>query len=116
MQSSLDTVTHRVYDIKVNQGQAALTVTRVAPCKYRIEAFSQQAAHHTHLGYALEDCGPAVENLDFSSDGYDCFRISDSVKVRRCVFGPEYIKAPILVALQEAAAQLAVTTYDCQDI
>lgn len=103
--------TGRHAHVDVNGGRDYLTVQYSHPGCYDILSFSGATAEHTHIGFELDQCAKDVENRDFSSDAFDCFRISDCVKVGEVVFSSSTIKAEGLEAIRTAAQGLAVTAY-----
>lgn len=112
----MTSTTERTFKIAVNSGKDELIVTKSAAGKYAVIGFTGMKPDHDAFGFDLDSCAASAENLDFSSDFYDCFRTSLSVKVGECTFGVDTIEGPTLGALREAAKALVVCSVDSQDV
>lgn len=116
MSTQANTPAKRVSKIVVNDGQDHILVSKTGTGKYTIESFSGMKPGHDAFGFDLDACSGSVENLDFSSDFYDCFNTSTSVKVGECLFTTESIEGPTLEVIRKAAEALCVCSMDSQDV
>lgn len=106
----------RVTHVAVNADSHHLALQRVLGGHFAIVGFSGIQPGDTHLGYRVQECAPQVQNLDFESDSYECFAISDRVRVDGISFGSRVIECDDLEAIRAAAKHLVVATYDCREL
>jgi len=97
-------------------GGAYLVVTRETPGKYSVLSYSDKAIGHDNFGFVLADCPDNVSNLDYSSDSFTCFGISERIQRGGCTLTVDTIEGPSLEAVREAARGLVMTSYSSQEL
>jgi hypothetical protein len=97
-------------------GGAYLTVARETPGKYTVLSYSGKVIGHDNFGFVLADCPASVNNLDYSSDSFTCFGISERVQAGDCTFTVDTLEGPTLDALRKVARGLVMASYSSQEL
>lgn len=68
------------------------------------------------LCLAFPPKGPGIENLDFTSDAYQCFNVSVSIRFNGMPLSAEEMRASSLEELCQALGQLKLRTFNGEEI